>query len=78
MFFYSGGGEGAILKWETKSQTRVAIVPRMGCGLKHIAPFDSSVVVATEHNKLKIFTAFLEDETMVAGLSTEIHPSGSR
>jgi len=76
VYFYSGGGEGAILKWQTKSTNRVAMVPRIGCGLEHIVATHCTVVVATEHNKLKIFSGNLEDDSMLTGLSTEYQPSG--
>lgn len=77
MSFYSGGGEGALLKWETWSGKRVAIVPRIGFPLNSIVASHSSVAVVTENNGLKFFTATLEDDTMITGLSREVQDSGN-
>ena len=68
-YLFSGGEEGAILKWETRSAKRVAIVPRIGCTITHISATARTVVTANSNNSLKLFSANLEDITTIVGLA---------
>ena len=76
VYFFSGGGEGAILKWDLASARRVAIVPRLGSTVTTIAASHTSVVAATDTNALKIFTANLDDSEMITGLTLEKQDHG--
>jgi hypothetical protein len=69
--------EGAVLKWELGSGRRVAIVPRMGAELRFIAASSTDVVVSTDANAVKTFTANLDDVDMMTGLSDEVQDKGS-
>jgi WD40 repeat protein len=78
VYFFSGGGEGAVLKWELVSGRRVALVPRLGSNVTSMVASHSSVVVSLENNVIKIFTANLDDDQMITGLSKETQDSGTR
>jgi len=60
---YSGGEEGAILKWDTRECKKVCMVPRLGATLVSITATADAVAVATEHNTVKMFTANLQEIT---------------
>ncbi len=76
VYFFSGGGEGAVLKWDLASARRVAIVPRLGSTVTAIATSHSSVIAATSTNAIKIFTANLDDSEMITGLTKEAQDHG--
>ena len=76
VYFFSGGGEGAVLKWELVSGRRVALVPRLGSTVTSISASDASVIVSTDTNLLKVFTPNLDDDQMITGLTKEIQDSG--
>ena len=66
---YSGGEEGAILKWDSRSATRVGIVPRLGCTIAHISASSGTVVTVNSNNSLKIFTSTFEEVASIVGLA---------
>ena len=66
---YSGGEEGAILKWDSRSATRVGIVPRLGCTIAHISASSGTVVTVNSNNSLKIFTSTFEEIITIVGLA---------
>jgi WD40 repeat protein len=66
----TGGGEGAVVKWESKTMRRLAIVPRIGTSVHRIRTSFGKVVASTGSNSLKVFTANLEDDQLIVGLGT--------
>ena len=66
---YSGGEEGAILKWDSRSATRVGIVPRLGCTIAYISATSGTVVTVNSNNSLKIFTSTFEEIANIVGLA---------
>lgn len=66
---YSGGEEGAILKWDTRSARRVGIVPRIGCTIAHISADSGTVVAVNSNNSLKLFSTTFEDIASIVGLA---------
>ena len=74
--FLSGGGEGAILKWDFASGRRISIVPRLGSSVTSISASHSTVIATTSTNSMKIFTENLEDLEMITGMSTESQETG--
>ena len=68
-YLFSGGGEGAILKWDTRSARRVCIVPRIGATITHISANSGTVVSINSNNSIKIFSPTLEDIASIVGLA---------
>ena len=68
---YSGGGEGVIVKWEVKTMSRLALVPRMGTNLIKITNSYDRVIAATKQNTMKVFSSNLEEQTAIVGLSAK-------
>ena len=66
---FSGGEEGALLKWDTRSAKRIGIVPRFGCTITYISAFSETVVTVNSNNSIKLFSATLEDITTMVGLA---------
>ena len=62
---YSGGQEGAIVKWDVKSMNQVGIVPRIGTTLTQISCTFEKVISITANNTVKVFTTHLEDVSVI-------------
>ena len=58
---YSGGEEGAILKWDTRESRKIVMVPRLGAAVVFVAATEEAVAVSTEHNTIKMFTSNLQE-----------------
>jgi len=71
LHLYSGGDEGAILKWDTKECRRVGLVPRLGAGIVNIVNTEEHVVLATQHNVVKVLTSGLDQTSTMCGLSVD-------
>lgn len=66
-YFYSGGSECVLVKWQLDNANERKFVPRLPSDIHHITVANNNVLlaVATEDNAIRIFDNMLNHTTLI-------------
>lgn len=72
-YFYSGGGECVLVKWQVEDLNDRKFVPRLGAEISHICIAKDNLAVSTRDNTIRILDHSLNEITLIQHLNFGKH-----